>query len=276
MVNTMNEIPVTFYSMDGLRLEGTFAMPDKPIKHLILLVHGITVDREEDGFYTEFAKKLDGIDAATFRFDLRSHGSSEGTYEQLTLSGVINDIDSAVREIRNRVPYSIPLTIIAASFGGGLSAYWASEHPNEINSLVLLNPLLDYGKRMLFAKPFWDNHKLTKEGADTLAKQGWLSHGDFHMGRDLINELLHIKPYEKMQSLLLPILTIHGDKDSMVPFEIAKLYATPNKRSSFIPLNGADHGFTSPDDEDFKHPDTIAFRNVVFNKVLKWIIDNHV
>jgi uncharacterized protein len=272
----MKEIPITFHSMDGFRLEGTLGLPDGSIKYAVLLVHGITVDREEDGFYTEFSRRLDSIDAATFRFDLRCHGSSEGTYEQLTLAGVVNDINSAVQEIRKQISSSIPLSIIAASFGAGLSVYWASEYANEINTLVLLNPLLDYGKRMLFAKPFWDKNRLTDEGAETLEKQGWLPHGEFRMGRALINELLYIKPYEKMSKLELPILTIHGDKDSMVPFDIAQKYATPNNKCSFLPIEGADHGFTHPDDEDFTHPATIQFRNKVFQKVLSWISDHNV
>src|SRR3990172_8759763 len=164
----MTENSITFFSMDGFCLKGTFSAPTKQITHAVLFVHGITVDREEDGFYTEFSKKLDNIDVASFRFDLRAHGSSDGKYEQLTLLGVINDINSAVQEIRKHIPASVPLSIIAASFGGGLSAYWVSANMNEINTLILLNPLLDYGKRMLFTKPFWNENKLTKEGAKTL------------------------------------------------------------------------------------------------------------
>lgn len=188
----MSESSISFHSADGFLLEGTLRNPETEIKHVVLLVHGITVTREEDGFYTEFARRLDKLSATSLRFDLRCHGSSEGKYEELTLFGVINDIDSAVKEIRKKIPSEIPLTIIAASFGGGLSAYWASEHIDKIHSLVLLNPLLDYGRRMLFPKPFWNNGKLSPEGIETLKKQGWLPHGDFKMGRELINELLYI------------------------------------------------------------------------------------
>lgn len=77
-----------------------------------------------------------------------------------------------------------------------------------------------------------------------------------------------------MNDLSIPVLTIHGDHDSMVPFEIAKKYGTPNNQCSFVTIEGADHGFTNPDDEDFTHPDTIRFRSVVFEKVLKWISEN--
>lgn len=270
----MSESQISFHSVDGFRLDGTLRKSDSETKHAILLVHGITVTREEHGIYTEFAKKLDELSATSLRFDLRCHGSSEGKSEELTLLGVINDIDSAVKEIRKNVPSDVPLTIIAASFGGGLSAYWASEHIDEIHSLVLLNPLLDFGSRMLFSKPFWNNGKLSLEGIETLKKQGWLPHRNFKMGRELINELLYIKPYEKMDKLHIPVLTIHGDHDSMIPFEITKKYCTSNNQCSFVTIKGADHGFKNPEDKDFTHPDTIRFRRIVFENILKWISEN--
>lgn len=270
----MNESSISFHSVDGFRLEGTLRNSEAKSKHAVLLVHGSTVTREEHGLYTEFAQRLDELSATSLRFDLRCHGSSEGKYEELTLLGVINDIDSAVKEIRKKVPSDVPLTIIAASFGGGLSAYWASEHMDKIHSIVLLNPLLDYGRQMLFLKPYWHDGKLSSEGAETLKKQGWLPHRRFKMGRELVNELLYIKPYEKMGNLSIPVLTIHGDHDSMVPFEIAKKYGMPNNQCSFVAIKGSDHGFRSIDSKDFAHPDAIRFKNIVFEKILDWISEN--
>ncbi len=178
----MKDTVVNFTSFDNINLQGTFREPQGEIKCAVLLIHGITVDREEDGFYTEFATHLEQISAASLRFDLRSHGKSDGKYEELTLTGVINDIGSALKELKKIIPSRTPVSIIATSFGGGLAAHWISEHQNEIMTLVLLNPLLDYARRMLFPKPFWDNGKLSSEGAETLKKQGWLPHGEFKMG----------------------------------------------------------------------------------------------
>lgn len=267
----MKDITIRFSSVDGFYLEGSLRRPEREIKSSVLLVHGITVDREEDGFYSEFASRLATADIASFRFDLRCHGKSEGKFEELTLTGVLNDIGSAAKELRNQIPITIPMGIIAASFGGGLSAYWASQHRDSISTLVLLNPVFDYGARMLFSKPYWENDHLTKQGATTLRKKGWLPHGSFRMGRALVNELLYIKPYDIMSRLEIPVLTIHGDKDSMVPFDIAKKYALANSQSQFIPIKGADHGFTKPGDDEFTAPETIEFRSFVFNKVLGWI-----
>ncbi len=167
----MSESLINFKSMDGLALKGTLRIKKDPAKFAILFVHGITVDREEDGFYTQFAKKMDSISAISLRFDLRCHGASQGKYEDLTLAGVINDVDSAVHELQKHAPSNIPLIIIAASFSGGLTSYWAFENSNKIHSIVLLNPVLNYGEHMLFSKWFWNNDEISVKGTELLKTQ---------------------------------------------------------------------------------------------------------
>ncbi len=267
----MSESLINFQSKDGLQLEGTLRTTKDSTKVAILFVHGITVDREEDGFYTQFAKKMDDISAMSFRFDLRGHGTSQGKYEELTLAGVINDIDSAVNEIRIHVPIHVPLIIIAASFSGGLASNWAVKNSNKIHALVLLNPLLDYGEHMLFSKEFWEDDEISLKGNEILKTQGWLPHREFRMGSELIDELSNIQSFEKMECPSIPILVVHGNKDSIVSFEIAQKYSNSNKNSTFVTINGADHGFTSPNDDNLSHPDTIHFRDIIFEKVTKWI-----
>lgn len=256
-----------------MKLKATLALATSKTRSLAVLVHGITTDRNEDGFYTEMARLLSNAGTSSLRFDLRGHGQSEGTYETLTLTGVMNDICAAVREIRNQLKAEInlPLMLIAASFGGGLAAYWCSENQEEVSKLVLLNPLLDYAKRMLYSKPIWDGKGLTTDGVRMLNEKGWLPHFEFRMGRALINELIYIRPYEKMSSIKIPVLTIHGDHDSSVPFETAKKYALPNDKCEFFAVEGAEHGFMSLSDEIGDSPQTLRFQNLVFGKVVQWI-----
>ncbi len=270
----MSESLISFKSIDGLVLKGTLRIPKDPPKFAILFVHGITVDREEDGFYTQFVKNMDSISAISFRFDLRGHGASQGKYEEITLAAVINDIDSAVNEFQKHIQSHIPLIIIAASFSGGLASNWAFKNSNKVHSLVLLNPLLNYGEHMLFSKWFWVDEKISDKGNELLKTQGWLPHGNFSMGPKLIDELSNLKSFEKINCPSIPVLVVHGNKDSVVSFEIAQNYSDSNSNSSFEIINGADHGFTSPNDDNMLHPDTIHFRDIVFEKVVNWIKDN--
>jgi uncharacterized protein len=55
---------------------------------------------------------------------------------------------------------------LGTSFSGGICAYYAAQHPAELASLVMLNPLLNYRKRLIDDKPYWHNGKsATRQGA---------------------------------------------------------------------------------------------------------------
>jgi len=262
----------TFVSFDGLVLEGTFLGVKRKAKGIAVLVHGGGVDRNEDGFYIRLAENLLTAGISSFRFDWRAHGKSEGRLEEMTMLGIINDIHSAVIKAQEYSKLR-KVHLIGTSFGGGLSAYFTSKHSDVIKSLVLMNPLLNYKKRLLEDKPFWKNGKLTDKAIKDLNKKGYLAHGTvFRMGRPLINELYHIHPYLAMSKITVPTLTIHGTNDSMVPYRISSRYYKVNCEYKFLSIKGADHGFTMPGDEDYKHPQTIKWQNIAIEEAKNWII----
>ena len=272
------EEEVRFRSTDGTALRGTLRAAPHP-RLGVLFVHGITADRDEDGFYRTFAARLDHAGATSLRFDLRAHGASEGSYEEVTLAGVINDIGSAYGLFASRLPPGAPAFVVAASFGGGLAVCWAAASAAESaacgqgpppRGLVLLNPLLDYGKRMILDKPYWSGAGLTDDGIALLSERGWLDHGEFKIGPAMFNELLYMRPQARVRDLEIPLLVIHGSRDSVVPHDVARNCAGEAGDSEFVTVEGADHGFVHPDDEDCTHPDTLRFRESVFKKVLGW------
>ena len=160
---------------------------------------------------------------------------------------------------------------VASSFGGGLAAYWASEHPGSLSGVMLLNPLPDYAERTHFDKEFWRDGALTEEGARDLERDGWLRHGRFRMGRPLLDELFFIRPQEKIKDLGVPLLTMHGGADGAVPHDTAKERTRECAGSEFVTVSGADHGFAHPGDEEFDHPETLRFRAGVFEKAPEWM-----
>ena len=270
------EKEVRFLSADGTALRGTLRAAPRP-RLGVLFVHGITVDRNEDGFYSTFAAKLDRAGATSLRFDLRAHGESGGSYEGVTLSGVISDIGSAYEFMTSQLPPGAPAFVVAASFGGGLAVCWAAAAAAAAlpaappRGLVLLNPLFDYGKRMVFDKPYWNEGGLTNDGLRHLEEFGWLDHNGFRIGPAMFNELLHLQPYARVKDLDIPLITIHGNADSMVPHDISRRCTGEARKSEFVTVEGADHGFVHPDDEDYTHPDTLRFRDAVYKRVLDWM-----
>jgi alpha-beta hydrolase superfamily lysophospholipase len=130
---------VQFRTLDGLRLTGTFVAPDAHEQgKAVVLVHGGGVTREEGGFFARLATGLAAAGTASLRFDLRGHGESEGWQEELTLTTILNDIRVALAKVRDLSGVA-RLSLLGASFAGGVCAYYAAKRTAEISRLVLLN-----------------------------------------------------------------------------------------------------------------------------------------
>lgn len=263
---------VIMNSKDGLKLVGMWTIPSGVPRECVLLIHGITTDKDEGGFYVNLASKLGQENIASLRFDWRGHGESEGKYEEVTLLGIANDIENALDTISARYK-GIRIHIVAASFSGGVAVYYLAHNPGRARSLVLLNPRLRYCEKMLEDTPFWQGNGLNKAGAERLEIQGWLPYGEgpFRIGRAMINELFWVKPYQIMKDIPCPTLTIHGTKDSVVPFVDSEQYYQANTQSELIAIEGADHGFTLPGDDEMRSPETIVFRDRAIQAVAEWI-----
>lgn len=180
----------TVRTSDGLSLSGTLALPDGASLAAVL-VHGGGVTREEGGFFTRLAAGLADAGIASLRFDLRGHGESEGRQEELTIAGILADIRAAVALVSSQVGID-RVALLGTSFSGGICGYYATQHPNELTSLVMLNPLLNYRKRLIDDKPYWHNGQISDEAGRELLHRGYLVHSPtFKLGRPLLNEIFY-------------------------------------------------------------------------------------
>lgn len=183
----------SFRTLDGLRLAGTLVQPqDRPLG-AIVLVHGGGVTREEGGFFTRLATGLGEAGLASLRFDLRGHGRSDGKQQELTLSAVLNDIRTAIVHVEAETSTDA-VSLLGASFGGGICGYYAAKRPGEVYRLVLLNPQLDYKKRTIDSRPYWSNDFINDQAARQLTDQGYI---DFtptlRHGRAIFNEVFWLR-----------------------------------------------------------------------------------
>ena len=285
------ESEVQYYGIDGTALRGTLRAAREP-QAGVLLVHGLTGDRDENGLYVALADRLDGLRATSLRFDLRGHGQSAGRYEDVTLSGVASDIGSAYEYLTSRLPAGIPTFVVAASFAGGLAACWAAaeaasaaaeedavyaRHDTRLCGLVLLCPLFDYGKRMLFSSTHWTTGRgLDDDGVDMVRVRGWLDHhtGGFRIGSAMLNEFVFLRPQDRVGDLDVPLLTIHADADDVAPYGTSNRCTWRADDPDFVTIKGAGHMFVHHDDNgDCKHPATQRFRDAVCDNAVEWIGD---
>jgi pimeloyl-ACP methyl ester carboxylesterase len=268
----MTHINTTVCTRDALRLVGTLAEPSDSTDRAVALVHGGGVTREEGGFFTRLAEGLATSGITSLRFDLRGHGDSEGKQEELTLSGILADIDAALDVLRERTGVSRP-ALLGASFSGGICGYYTTQYPNTIASLVLFNPLLNYKKRLIDDKPYWHNNRLDEQAGRELAAMGYLAHSpSFKLGRPLLNELFYLRPDRSLHQITTPILFVHGTKDTFIPVESSREAVTrlPGE-AALIEIDGAQHGFAVHDDPTYAQPQTQQWQASVIQSVIDWI-----
>lgn len=269
----MKSALIKFRSYDGYELNGTL-LKAKSEKGALLFVHGITSSRDELGFHSDFAKFLSENGITTLRFDYRYHGGkNDGNtkLEDLSLCGIVNDIDAAFTALKNNVSKEIKsYFIVGTSFGGGLSAFWVdSNSKNEIKKVILNAPVLNYENDVLERNGLVEKGTLSEKAQTQLQKKGFVNSSDIHFGRGLINELKYVNGINALHNLGSKVVIFHGNDDEDVPLTSSKKYKSNATQLEIIPKVG--HGFGVEDDEDLDFPETKEIHRGIYKKALQII-----
>lgn len=263
----MKELKVKFASYDGFKLEGTIAMPSVKVVGAALFVHGITSSRDELGFHSDMAHYLADKGILTLRFDYRYHGDEETKLENLTLCGIINDINAAYKALLNEVAdVTDTFFLVATSFGGGLGAFWADYIADKRIKKIFLNaPVLDYEDDVLRRNGLAVNGRLVEKAVKQLNTKGFVKSSDIQFGRGLINELPYIDIVKALHKLGKKVMIFHGNEDEDVPL----LSSQKNKSSKngLTVIEGVGHGFGIDIDEDLTHPETKKIHKKIYEHV---------
>ncbi|MGK8502838.1 alpha/beta hydrolase [Nocardia asiatica] len=259
-------------TLDGLQLAATLVTPEQPTARAVLLVHGGGVTREEGGFFTRLAAGLADAGSASLRFDLRGHGESEGRQKDLTLATILNDIRVSLAYLRE-VTGADELSLLGASFGGGICGYYAAKRPDELARLVLLNPQFDYKKRTIDTRPYWTNDVINDEGARQLNETGAIQFTPtLEHGRPLLNEVFWLKPNEVLSEIKTPTLIVHGNADTLVPIDGSRAaVARFTAPVELVEIDGSQHGFAVHDDPQYLNPKSQQYQAEVIGIVARWL-----
>jgi uncharacterized protein len=269
---SVSSSPQPIRTLDGLTLGATLVQPEVPTDRAVVLVHGGGVTREEGGFFTRLAAGLGEAGVASLRFDLRGHGDSEGRQEELTLATILNDIHAALNVVRE-FTHATRLSLVGASFAGGVCAYYAAKRPSELDRLVLLNPQLDYKKRTIDSRTYWHDDELDSEMAEQLQERGYIQFTPtLRHGRPILNEVFWFEVLPVLGDIQAPTLVVHGTKDTFVPIDASReAMALFRAEHRLVEIEGSQHGFAVHDDPQYLNPQSQEWQAFVIRTVTDWI-----
>jgi uncharacterized protein len=269
---TLQSTATVVRALDGLCLAGTLVTPGSAAERVVVLVHGGGVTREEGGFFTRLATGFGEAGVASLRCDLRGHGDSEGEQPEMTLCAHLNDIRAAIDHICEATKITA-ISLLGASFGGGLCAYYAAKQPERLRRLVLLNPQFNYKNRYIDQKPYWSDDRLSDDAVQELREQGYISHSPtVKHGRALLNEVFWVRPHLVLNEITVPTLIVHGTQDTFVPVESSRSAICQfTTECKLVEIEGAQHGFAVHDDPTYANPQSQKWQELVIRSAVEWV-----
>jgi alpha-beta hydrolase superfamily lysophospholipase len=215
----------------------------------VVQAHGIATDLDEGGMFARLAERLAHGGWTVLRFSFRGHGRSDGTQRGVTIAGEMLDLQAAVEHVAAR--YAGPLAVVASSLGAVSTTLSLPALGDQVERLVLWNPVLDLRRTFLEPELPWGKENFGPAQQRLLRSQGFLVvDGEFELGRVLFEEFRHYRPSEYFLGSEMPSLIVHGDQDASVSYAIARDTARLRGNCAFHTVAGSDHGFDSRERED--------------------------
>lgn len=251
----MKNRKVEYKSRDGIKISGIINIPDCAPKGCIVLCHGITVDKDENGKFVTLSAKLCNAGFEVLRFDFRGHGESSLRPEKMTIMGELLDVEASILYVTKEFP---KIGLLACSFGAGPAILYIVDHSDLIKTLILWNPVLDYEQTFLKPRLPWGKSIFNADGFQELENKGFVTipGKDFRIGKQLVQEFSKYKPFMELRKVQCPVLTIHGINDTKVPYWVSEKYGKPNDKSHFISVK-SNHGFG--DQKDYVNLKTVEW-----------------
>jgi pimeloyl-ACP methyl ester carboxylesterase len=229
---------VSLRSRRGVRLAGRLQLP-AGVEALatvptVVLCHGM--ESTKDGTkHQALARGLSACGYACLRFDFSYVGESEGAFEDLTISGEVEDLAGACDHLWAEGVGEIG--IIGSSLGGAVAVLFASDEP-RVRALVTIAAV---------ARPIGIVERLPADVVASWRSRGVREWGGGRLKRDFLDDLEHVDVLGAAARVRAATLVTHGSNDRVVPVADAEaLYrALPQPKELRI-TPGGDHRYSDP------------------------------
>ena len=241
---------VTMTSRRGLRLAGLLHLPAGRTTPAgcpaVILCHGMESTKEGTK-HQALAARLTALGYVCLRFDFSYVGESEGRFEDLTISGEVEDLGGAVDFLAGRGVDTFG--VIGSSLGGTVAVLFAGGDP-RVRALVTIAAV---------SLPLGILQRMDPAAVETWRRTGVREEGTTgRLRRDFLDDLERVDVIAAARALTAATLVTHGDADQVVPVGDAyALYAALPEPKALAITPGCDHRYSDP-----AHLDALIDRTV--------------
>ncbi len=213
-------------------------------KKLVFVVHGLSGHKEQ--LHLEnIAKTFIDINYTVVRFDCtHSFNESEGSYENATLTGYLDDLEDVIEWAKEQSWFKVPFTLAGHSMGGYAVSRYSQIHDNLVDTLISFAPVIS-GKTMLDSRKI-DHPDIMKKWEETgvlieesysrpgfIKKLNWHPHNTDAMRHDLMFF---------SEDISAKTLVIYGDSDFLNnQGALHDFYESLSTKKSEIIIPNGDH-----------------------------------
>lgn len=221
----------------GLRLVATVHRPERPDGRAVVVCHGMLSSRsspKHQGICRALARR--GVTAA--RLDFAGRGDSEGSTEGITYEGQIDDLESLLSVIGDRLS---PIGFVGSSMGGAVVLLTAARR-RDVGCVVGIAAV---GRpRQVLIRLVGGEQELER-----CRRRGGLEVEGHRFGPELLQSVEQVDVVGAAASLDCPVLLLHGDRDEVVDPGQARELAAVAKQAELVTIAGGDHRLHGASDQ---------------------------
>ena len=206
----------------------------------IIFIHGLNSNMEglKAKSIEKYAKKNK---LAFIRFDLRGHGKSEPNFEDFSISDWKTDLLYIIDKLSKG-----PQLLIGSSMGGWLMVLAAKARPHRICGLIGLAAAADFGNTIYQSLSIKNKKELKNNQIIKYHSFGF----SYLLTKNFFLDAEKSIIFNKLFKFQKPFFLIHGMKDDVVNYNIAKKFMeiTSSKNVEITYVKNSDHRLSSPFD----------------------------
>ncbi len=203
-----------------------------------VFVHGFVSNRQgEKALF--FSERFQAMGWHFLSLDMRGHGDSSGSLQQLTLSRCIADLAAALDWIP--AGFAPPL-LIGSSMGGAVSAWYHLLNPDRAGALAFIAPSFTFPTQLETELDAAELRAWKERGLRRFVNE-WL---DVQVGYGLMEDARTFPPGRLVEGFTGDALIFHGIQDDAVPWQASMrfLQECPCPTIDLLLIKDGDHRLT--------------------------------